>query len=914
MKKVLFHLFFLILSGSVFCQPYKNPSLPVDERVSDLLKRMTPVEKFWQLFMIPGDLGIGKDKLMNGIFGFQVAAEGRTKNATEQLLNYSPGSQAGESARVINEIQRYFREESRLGIPVIPFDEGLHGLIRSGATSFPQAIGLAATFDTVLMHQVARAIALEMRSRGIRQILSPVINIASDVRWGRVEETFGEDPFLASEMVVAYVSEFERRGVITTPKHLIANVGEGGRDSYPVHLSERYLRVIHLPPFAASFERGGTRSVMTSYNSFDGRPCSANDWILNTWLKKETGFQGFVISDANAVGGANVLHMTQKNYGEAGADAMTNGLDVIFQTSYEHHALFMDAFLDGSIAPEIIDQAVARVLRAKFELGLFENPYSDPSQAEASNGCVAHRSIALEAARKSIVLLKNPDQILPLSKNIKTIAVIGSDAVEGRLGGYSGPGNNVTTILEGLKEYCHTSHESRFTSHDSRVTSHESRVTSHDKPIRGPEILFAPGCPRQEIGFVPVPVEFLSHPDGSTLHPGLKGEYFDNITFSGDPVLTRIDRQVRFQWTLFGPDPEKTGNAFYSVRWTGKLKSPGTGAFKIGIDGNDGYRLYIENKLILDNWIKASRRILTAGYVFKEGMYYDIRIDYYEPTGNAWFSLVWDAGVPDTTDRMISEAVELASRSDAVLVVAGIEEGEFRDRALLGLPGRQEELILKVAATGKPVVVILVGGSAITMDRWIDEVDGIVDVWYPGEAGGEAVASVLFGDCNPAGRLPISFPVHEGQLPLVYNHKPTGRGDDYVNLTGQPLFPFGYGLSYTTFDYSDVRLDNPSVRAGETTRVSFLLTNSGPVAGEEVVQLYIRDEYASVVRPVRELKGFQRIALKPGESRACSFEITPEMLTMLDLNLKPVIEPGDFRLMIGSSSADIRLQTVLTVK
>jgi beta-glucosidase len=919
----------LFFPAGLHAQLYKDPQVPVEQRVQDLLSRMTPEEKFWQLFMIPGDLSIGKDKLKNGVFGFQVSAEGKTKDATQQLLTYNPGASAGESAKVINEIQRFFVEESRLGIPIIPFDEGLHGLVRSGATSFPQSIGLAATFDTVLMHDVARAIAAEMKTRGIRQVLSPVINIATDVRWGRVEESYGEDPYLASEMVVAYVSEFERTGVITTPKHLLANVGDGGRDSYPIHLNERYLREIHLPPFVACFTRGGTLSVMTSYNSLDGQACSANNWMLNTWLKKELGFKGFVISDANAVGGANVLHMTNKTYAESGADAINNGLDVIFQTSYDHYPLFIDGFLNGAIDQKTIDQAVARVLRAKFNLGLFENPYVDPKAAEAVNGSAKHREIALEAAKKSIVLLKNQDKILPLSKTLRSIAVIGADADEARLGGYSGPGNRKVSILEGIRAQGHEGTGAQGHEGTGALGHKGTGALGHKGTGAlggGPEIRYVRGCNREVVEFVPVPTEHLvppGEPQPATGNrkpatgnrqpaTGLLGEYFNNITFSGKPVLTRTDQQVRFQWTLFGPDQEKTGNSFYSVRWTGKLKSPGTGTYKIGIDGNDGYRIYLDDKLILENWVKRTREIRTVDYSFEAGREYKIRIEYYEPTGNAWFSLVWNAGVENHADRDIAEAVDLASESDVAVVVVGIEEGEFRDRALLGLPGRQEELIRRVAATGKPVVVVLVGGSAITMSGWIGSVDGILDVWYPGEAGGEAVAEVLFGDYNPAGRLPVTFPVHEGQVPLVYNHKPTGRGDDYMNLTGQPLFPFGFGLSYTTFEYSDIQLNKLAIKPGESAEVSFNLTNTGKVAGDEVVQLYIRDEYASVARPVIELKGFQRVYLKPGESKVITFEITPDLLTMLDKNLKPVIEPGSFRIMVGSSSKDIRLQINLS--
>jgi len=870
-------------------QIYKDPKAPVEARVQDLLSKMTPEEKFWQLFMIPGDLSIGKEKLTQGVFGFQVAAEGKTKEATQQLLNYSPGARAGESARIINEIQKFFVEESRLGIPIIPFDEGLHGLVRSGATAFPQSIGLAATFDTVIMRDVSRAIALEMKSRGIRQILSPVINMATDVRWGRVEETYGEDPFLASEMVVAYVSEFEKSGVITTPKHLLANVGDGGRDSYPIHLNERYLREIHLPPFDAAFNRGGTLSVMTSYNSLDGQPCSANNWLLNTWLKEEQKFRGFVISDANAVGGANVLHMTTKEYWESGADAINNGLDVIFQTSYDHYPLFIPAFLNGSIPQKTIDEAVARVLRAKFNLGLFDNPYVDPAVAEAVNGSEDHRKVALMAALKSIVLLKNENNLLPIGGNVRRIAVIGPDADEARLGGYSGPGVRKTSILEGI-----------------RGSGGEGERATR------PEVVYAKGCGREEVNYLTVPGDYLLHMENGKLVPGLKGEYFNNITFEGAPVISRIDKQVQFQWTLFGPDQEKTGNHFYSVRWTGKLKAPVSGTFKLGVDGNDGYRLVIDGKTLIDNSIRKTRRTTTVDFNFEKDRLYDILIEYAEPIGNAWFSLIWNYGVKNT-DKDLSDAITLAAQSDLIVVVAGIEEGEFRDRALLGLPGRQEELILKAAATGKPVVVVLVGGSAITMNNWIDQVDGVLYVWYPGEAGGEAVAKVLYGDYNPAGRLPVTFPVHESQLPLVYNHKPTGRGDDYVNLTGQPLFPFGFGLSYTQFRYSDISIDKPGIKSGETAQVSFTLTNIGKRDGDEVVQLYLRDEYASVARPVSELKGFQRVYIRAGESKRITFEITPDMLMMLDKNLKEVIEPGDFRIMIGSSSQDIRVKAKLNL-
>ncbi len=885
MKKLTF-LFLLLCCGfQSNSQIYKDSTAAIDSRVNDLLSRMTAEEKFWQMFMIPGDLSEGKEKYKTGIFGFQISTVGQNADAAQQLMNYNAGASAVETAEMVNKMQHFFIEESRLGIPIIPFDESLHGLVRRGATAFPQSIALAASWNVNLMHQVSKAIAIECKTRGIRQILSPVVNIASDVRWGRTEETYGEDPFLVSEMGVAYVSEFEKIGIITTPKHYLANSGDGGRDSYPIHWNERLLREYYLPPFEACFKRGGSRSVMTSYNSLDGSPCSANDWILNQILKKEWGFKGFVISDAGATGGANVLHFTAADYPESTVKSINGGLDVIFQTNYDHYKLFSPPFLDKRIDKKVIDNAVARILKMKFELGLFDNPYINPKDAGKWNGHSSHRQLANLAAKESIVLLKNEDNTLPLSKTISSIAVIGADATEARLGGYSGPGINPVSILDGIK----------------------------NKMGANIAVNYAKGCNRENIQYQIVSSDFLSCTVKGKISKGLNGEYFNNVTFSGNPVFIRIDQKIQFQWTLFGPDYEKLTYDFYSVRWTGKLKAPKTGNFKIGIDGNDGYRLYIDNKLLIDNWKKLSKQTIVKDFAFEKNKEYDIRIEYYEPTGNAFFSLVWNAEINNTETEEINKAVEMARKSDVAILVVGIEEGEFRDRAYLHLPGRQEEMINKVAATGKPVIVVLVGGSAITMNNWLNNVNSIIDVWYPGEEGGNAVADVLFGDYNPAGRLPITFPVFEGQLPLVYNHKPTGRGDDYNNLTGQPLFPFGYGMSYTTFEYSELKLEKSKISKAESTIVKCKVSNTGKIDGDEVVQLYLRDELASVARPLTELKGFQRINLKAGESKEISFEINPEMLSMLDMNMKKIVEPGDFRIMIGASSKDIRLRGILTV-
>ncbi len=893
MKKysLYFIAFFIICINAEGQQilPYKNTNLPIETRVKDLLERMTPEEKFWQMFMIPGELKSGdENKYYHGIFGLQVSATSGNGDAAGQMLKYNASENALALAKKINKIQRYFIEKSRLGIPIIPFDEALHGLVREGATVFPQAIALAATWDTALMSRVALTIAEEAKARGIRQVLSPVINIASDVRWGRTEETYGEDPFLTSEMGVAFVKPFEKSGIITTPKHFVANIGDGGRDSYPIHFNERILDEIYFPPFKACIERGGARSIMTAYNSVNGSPATANSWLLEKILKGDWNFSGFVISDAAAVGGANVLHNTSPNYAVSSKQAISNDLDVIFQTDYEHHKLFDPPFLDGSIDQKRIDDAVSRVLRAKFELGLFDNPYVDEEEIKVLEFKMnTHATLAKEAALKSIVLLKNENRVLPFDKNIKSIAIIGEDAVESRLGGYSGPGNNKVNILDGIK----------------------SKAGS----LGLSNIIYSPGTGIKIDDWVVIPSDYLSHENNGKREKGLEGKYFNNILFEDSPIVTRIDKQIDFHWTFNSP-ANGIENDFYSIRWRGEIFSPVTGNFKIGLDGDDGYRLYLDGKMVIDHWKKQAYSTSLINYFFEKNKEYKIRIEFYEPATNGKIKLIWNVNVANDWQKKIDAAVASAKKCDVAIVVAGIHEGEFQDRASLALPGHQEEMIREIAATGKPVVVVLVGGSAITMNSWLDKIHAVLDVWYSGEQGGAAIAEVLFGDYNPSGKLPVTFPLSEAQLPLVYNHKPTGRGDDYYNLTGLPLYPFGFGLSYTTFDYSNLRFSKDSISKTDSAEVTLTLKNTGKMEGDEIVQLYIRDLIASVTRPVLELKGFQRIHLEPGEAKKISFMITPEMLAMLDEDLNRVIEPGEFRIMIGSSSRNLKLKKNLVVK
>ena len=860
--------------------PWRDSKRPIDERVKDLVSRMTLEEKFWQLFMTPGDRDDPTHDYSHGAFGLQITMGGQHVPAGMSFAKF-------HAARV-NAIQHYFVDSTRLGIPVIAFEEGVHGVVREGSTTFPSAIGLAATWDTALMSQVATAIAHEAKSRGIRDVLSPVINIANDVRWGRVEETYGEDPVLTSQMGRAYVEAFEQMNIVTTPKHFIANVGEGGRDSYPIDVSARFLDEMHFPPFKALITGSHARSVMTSYNSIDGQPATQNRALIDGKLKGEWGFTGFVISDAAATGGATVLHMTEASNATATKNAFESGLDVVFQSTWEQHRPYLAAFQRGVVSDSVMNASVSRVLRAKFELGLFENPYVNVDSVDYWNRSAEHLKLAREAARKAVVLLKNEGRTLPLRKAaLKAVAVIGADATQARLGGYTASNAAGVSVLTGIREALVANVSVRFAAGPGRVTRE----------------------------YAIVPDSALSSSKDAKPVVGLQGEYWDNNRLDGMPKLLRTDARVDFGWTLSAPG---RGIPFdwYSVRWTGKIAIPKSGVLprRVGVEGNDGYRLYLDGKLVIDNWRKQSYGVHWADVAFMAGSTHDIKLEYFESTGNARIKLVWDAGIVRDWSAKIDSAVAIAHTSDVAIIVAGIEEGEFRDRSTLKLPGHQEELIQRVSATGTPVVVVLIGGSAITMSPWLDKVGAVIDAWYPGEEGGRAISDVLFGDYNPAGRLPVTFAMSDGQLPLYYDHKPTGRGDDYLDLSGQPLFPFGFGLSYTSFEYSDLVIEPAIIGANGFARVRFKVKNVGARAGDEVAQIYIKDLLASVARPVMQLEGFSRLHLEPGESREVTTVIGREQLQMLDRDLHWIVEPGTFRVLIGASSKDIRLRGELVVQ
>ncbi|MEM1557542.1 MAG: glycoside hydrolase family 3 N-terminal domain-containing protein [Thermoproteota archaeon] len=861
-NRAIYHEDWIDFNKNGVKDPFEDPKLPVEKRVEDLLRRMNIKEKLAQLrsgMEIPEE-GVGNLSFIN---------------------RHLPAREGAEKA---NELQLKLIERTRLGVPAIIHDECLHGCVAKFSTSFPQAIGLAATWDPELVYKVSKAIARETRSRGIRQCLSPVVNIARDVRAGRTEESYGEDPYLTSAMGAVFCRAMFEEGVIATPKHFAANfVGDGGRDSNEIHFSERILREIYFPGFKACV-KAGALSLMAAYNSLDGTPCSSNRWLLTEILRDEWGFQGFVVSDYGSVAGIFHKHCVANSLEEAAKLALEAGLDVELPEVYVFGDPLLKAVEKGLISEEAVDEAVRRVLRVKFLIGLFDNPFVNPDDADKFCNCEEHVQLALQAARESIVLLKNENGILPLDREkIKTIAVLGPASNKVKLGGYSTIPKSAITPLEAIKN-----------------------------SVKPETIVYHASGPFGIGKYTPIPSKYLI-PASEKGNHGLTGEYYDNPDLSGKPVLVRVDPQVNFYWGMGSPDPALPNDNF-SVRWTGKLVAPKSGTYEIALATDDGVRLWFDGKLLIDSWYDRSLTVNNVTVNLEGGKQYDIKIEYYEHLYEAAAFLLWnyiDESTSTNSLPEIEEAVKLAEKSDVAIVFAEIMEGEGKDRAMLDLPRPQELLIEKVVKTGKPTIVVLMTGSAVTGD-WIEKVPAIIQAWYPGQEGGKAIAEVLFGEYNPGGRLPFTWPKYVGQLPLYYNYKPTGRGYDYVDMTGKPLFPFGHGLSYTRFEYKNLSIKKRDEEG--PFEISFDITNIGEREGDEVVQLYVQDLIASVARPVKELKRFQRVRLKPGESKRVVFSLTADDLAFFDTNMRRIVEPGEFKIMVGASSEDIRLQSSLNIE
>jgi beta-glucosidase len=734
-------------------QRYKDSALPIKDRVADLLRRMTLEEKVEQLS-----------------WGWQAKVQvvdptGTFTNETaRQTLQAEWGNELKftprKAAILRNAIQRYQLEKTRLGIPVIFPGEALHGYMEYGSTSFPQALGLAATWDPEFVKKIFTEIGDEAGSRGSGQVFSPVLDIACDPRWGRTEETYGEDSFLVSRMGVAAIEGLQgnsymidRHHVMATAKHFaVHGVPEGGTNTAPGNISERVIRDNYLPPFQAAVQEGHVGSVMASYNEIDGVPSHANHWLLDKVLRQEWGFDGYLTSDDNGLQMLVGTHHVARDMADAARQGLAAGVDFDISDAPIYPGLVEQVKL-GLVPESEVDQAVARILATKFRLGLFDHPYLDPDYAEKINNSPEHKKLAAEAARKAIVLLKNDKNLLPLDMSkLKSIAVIGPNSADVHLGGYSrDPGYGVS-VLDGLK------------------------AKLGDKV----KVLYAEGC-----------------------------------------------------------------------------------------------------------------KITTAPQDFR-----------------GWWASNVELVDPKTQTASIQAAVDAAKKADVSILVVGENESTNReawsedhrgDRDSLDLLGAQNDLVKAVVETGKPVIVLLLNGRPLSVNYIAEKVPAILEGFYLGEEGGTAAADVIFGDYNPGGKLPITFPHTVGALPDYYNHKPSANRS-YEFSTRQPLFPFGFGLSYTTFKFDNLKVEPQEIRQEGTATVTVDVTNTGTREGDEVAQLYIHQRVASVTQPVMQLKEFERVTLRPGEKRNVTFTVTPEMLSIWNIDMHRVVEPGVFDLMVGASS------------
>jgi beta-glucosidase len=754
---------------------YKDPAQPVERRVEDLLGRMTLGEKVAQMLTVWEH----KDKIQtpDGTFSPEKASEafpdgiGQIARPSDRrgvtvsagaagAAAGSTGRDARETAEYIDAAQRWAVEHTRLGIPILMHEEALHGYVARGATSFPQAIGLASTWDPELLTRVFSVASREMRARGATLALAPVVDVARDPRWGRIEETYGEDPYLVGEMGLAAIRGFQgstlplpRDKVFVTLKHLTGHgQPENGTNVGPAPYGERTLRENFFPPFERAVKTLPVRSVMASYNEIDGIPSHANRWLLTDVLRGEWGFKGAVISDYFAIREMVTRHRMFTDIRDAAERALDAGVDAETPDG-EAYATLPELVRSGRVSEAQVDEAVRRILAMKFEAGLFENPYADARTAARKTATPDAIALARQAAREAMVLLKNDQGVLPLdATRIRRLAVLGTHARDTPIGGYSDEPGHVVSVLEGLQR-------------------------------------------------------------------------------------------------------------------------EGKGRFEV--DYAEGVRI-------------TEKRVWTAD---------EVKL------------------VPEEVNRrLIAEAVETARKADVVVMVLGDNEQTSReawadthlgDRSSLDLIGQQNDLAKAVFALGKPTIVILLNGRPLSVNYLAEKAPALIEGWYLGQETGNAVADVLFGRFNPGGKLPVSIARNVGQLPIFYNHKPTARRG-YLFDTTAPLYPFGFGLSYTSFEVGAPRLARDSIRIGESVKVEVPVANTGRRAGDEVVQLYVRDDAASVTRPVIELKRFQRVTLQPGERRTVTFELLPDDLALWNVQMKRVVEPGTFTIHAGPNSVDLK--------
>lgn len=765
---------------------YKDASKSPEERVADLLSKMTLEEKVAQMMGVWNDK---KETLIDekGNFDLEKAKKayahgngigqvGRPSDAgKDEQASHDAGFNAKQTVELTNAIQKFFMEHSRLGIPVIFHEECLHGLASKWATSFPQPIGLGGTFNPELVEKLYAMTAEETRVRGGHQALTPVVDVARDPRWGRVEETFGEDPYLVAQLGVASVKGFQGDAEFNNKKHVMATLKhfaahgepESGMNCGPVNISERILRETFMMPFKEAIDEANVVSIMASYNEIDGVPSHANEWLLRDVLRDEWGFKGFVVSDYYAIWElfdrpethGHFIAKDRKHAAELAVKAGVN-IELPEPDCYVHT---VELVKEGKLTEAMLDDLVGPMLYWKFKMGLFDDPFLDPEQAEKISGSDKNKALALKAAQETITLLKNEGNVLPLDPSkTKKIGVVGPNATRSLLGGYSGSPKTNITILDGIK----------------------AKAVAHDI-----EVIYSEGC---------------------KITIGGRWEEDDVIVPTLEESRTSIDKAV-----------EAVKDVDVIV---------------LAIGGND--------QTSRESWAK----------------------------------------------------------------------NHMGDRTDLNLFGHQDELVDAMVATGKPVVAFLVNGRPLSVNNVAEKASGIFECWYLGQEGGNAVADVLFGEVNPGGKLPISIPKSVGQLPVYYNYRPSARRG-YLFDDAKPLFTFGYGLSYTSFEFSNVKLADQKIAVDGSTSVKVEVTNTGDCEGSEVVQMYIRDCFSSVTRPVKELKGFKKVWLKPGETRTVSIPIHKKSLAFHNVRMDYVVEPGDFEIMVGNSSRDEDLiKVTLTVE
>ena len=769
----------------------------------------------------------------------------------------------------------YTRAIPRLGLPALRMSDGPMGVHDYGeTTAYPAGIALAASWDTDLARRVGISMGHDARARGVHFILAPGMNIYRAPMNGRNFEYFGEDPYLASRMAVPLIEGIQSQGVIATAKHFIANNMEYGRMDHSSDVDERTLREIYLPAFEASVKEAKVGALMDAYNLVNGTHMTQNGFLNNTIAKKEWGFDGILMSDWEAT--------------HDGVAAANNGLDLEMPSpAFMNAKTLLPAIQRGEVTIATIDDKVRRILRKAIEFGFYDREQVDvtiPSYSQEG------REIALEEARSGIVLLKNENSLLPLDrKRFKTIAVLGPDAYPAVPGGggssQTKPFSSVS-YLEGISDYL---------GKDVRVL-YKAETPALDEIVAHTLFQSSVGGPR-----------------------GLKGEYFDNEQLLGEPALNRTDERIDFHWGA-GSYRDDGPVDHFSVRWSGYFVPDAEDDFKFYVSADDGIRLYLDEALVIDDWKTHGETLDTYAAHLGVGKSHKIRLEYFESTGTATARF----GIAAMTQPIGEATKALAARVDAVILCMGFEpntESEGSDRTFR-LPGGQDAFIEQVASVNKNVIVVLTAGGNVDMTRWIEKVPALLHAWYPGQEGGTALAQVLFGEHSPSGKLPASFERRWEDNPTFKSYYPQ-KGDKHVEYTEgvfvgyrhfdrspiKPLFPFGYGLSYTHFEYSDLKIAPEPPGAKELVRVSFQIKNAGSREGAEVAELYVGDSHASVPRPAKELKGFAKVSLKPGETKHVTLSLDRRAFSFFDITKHDWrAEPGDFAILVGSSSADIRLQ------